>query len=232
MSQKQRHKIHVALIPDGNRRWSRLHKKPEWYGHYVGARRMEDFLNWCLSRDEVETVTIYALSTENLNRSKKELDKLWSVYKKHLEKALHSKNVKEHQIKINVLGDAGIWRSDVKQAAKALMKTTHNYTRGVLNILIAYGSKFEIAHAVTKVLKFGVKSVPLLEQTLIKYLMVNKPVDLIIRTGGMQRLSNFLLYQSAYAEIYFSRTLWPDFSEKELERILNWYYRQEKKFGK
>ncbi len=229
---KERRQIHLALIPDGNRRWGRLHNKPEWYGHYVGAKKMEKFIKWCLEHKEIKAVSIYALSTENLNRNQKELDELWNVYKKHLLKALKSKKFRDNKIRVNVVGDSAIWRSDVRQAAKALMKATHNYTRGAVNILLAYGSKFEIASAVKKVLKFGIKSVPFLEDALIKYLMVNKPVDLIVRTGGMQRLSNFLLYQSAYAEIYFSKTLWPDFSRKEFEKILNWYYNQERKLGK
>jgi len=112
------------------------------------------------------------------------------------------------------------------------MKTTERYTKNVLNILIAYGSQSEILSSVKKILKTGVKAIPPLRDALIDYMKINKPVDLIIRTGGQCRLSNFLLYQSAYSEIYFSDTLWPDFSRKEFEKIMRWFWAQERKFGR
>ena len=133
---------------------------------------------------------------------------------------------------MNVIGEDNLWRSDVKHVAKTVMKTTENYTKSVLNILIAYGSHSEILSSIKKIIKTGVKVIPPLRDTFVKYLKINKPVDLIIRTGGQYRLSNFLLYQAAYSEIYFSNTLWPDFSKKEFEKILKWFWFQERKFGK
>lgn len=228
----KKHDVHIAIIPDGNRRWARKRSKPEWYGHVTGAKKLEKFLDWCLEYPEIKMISVYALSTENLNRSKAELNKLWWVYKNNLKKILESEKIKKNEVKVNVIGDSAIWRSDVKQVAKTVMKTTENYAKIVWNILIAYGSQFEILSAVKKVLKGGVKRIPPLRDAFVKYLMINKPVDLIIRTGGQFRLSNFLLYQAAYSEIYFTDTLWPDFSKKELEKILRWYWKQERKFGK
>lgn len=193
---------------------------------------MEEFLDWVLEHPEIKTVSIYGLSTENLNRSKKELSKLWDIYKRELKKLQNSKKIKNNKVKINVMGEEDLWRSDVKHVAKSVMRATESYTRSVLNILIAYGGQNEILNAIKKIVKFGVKSIPPLRDSFAKYLMINKPVDLIIRTGGQYRLSNFLLYQAAYAEIYFSNTLWPDFSRKEFEKILNWFWDQKRKFGK
>jgi undecaprenyl diphosphate synthase len=223
--------IHLAIIPDGNRRWAKKKKKPVWYGHIAGAKKMEEFLDWCLEHPEIKMVSIYALSTENLNRSEKELQKLWDIYKKEFKKLLKSKKVKNNEIRINIVGDVDVWRRDVKKLARTLMRVTENYTRYILNILLAYGSHFEIFNAVKKVIGKGIRSTPLLRQSFSRFLMVNRPVDLVIRTGGQYRLSNFLLFQAAYAEIYFSKTLWPDFSREEFEKILRWFKKQKRKFG-
>ncbi len=224
--------IHVAVIPDGNRRWSRKRGRPEWYGHYSGAKKMEQFLDWTLKHPEIRTISVYGLSTENLNRPKEELAKLWPIYKSEVSKLATSKKVARNSIRVNVVGDESLWRSDFRSAARSVMKTTENYTRILFNILIAYGSQSEILSSMKRVVKTGVKSIPPLRDALIKYMKISKPVDLIIRTGGQCRLSNFLLYQSAYSEIYFSKTLWPDFSEKEFEKILRWFWKQERKFGR
>lgn len=224
--------IHIALIPDGNRRWARKRNRPEWYGHYVGAKKMEKFMDWVLEHPEIKMVTIYGLSTENLQRNEKELSKLWNVYKAEINKLRKSKKVRDNNIRINVMGEEIFWSPDFKHVASSVMKSTRNYTKSVLNILIAYGSQSEILSSIKKIAKVGVKAIPPLRNVLINYLTINKPVDLVIRTGGQRRLSNFLLYQAAYAEIYFSNTLWPDFSRKEFEKILKWFWYQQRKFGK
>ncbi|MEM5778538.1 MAG: polyprenyl diphosphate synthase [Candidatus Aenigmatarchaeota archaeon] len=232
MSNNLKRDIHLALIPDGNRRWAKKRNKPEWYGHYEGAKKMEEFLNWISEHPEIKMVSIYALSTENLKRSKEELNKLWEIYTKEIKKLKNSKKIKENNIKVNIFGEENFWPNDFKHVAKSLMRTTENYTKNILNVLIAYGSQYEILNAVKKVIKFGVKAIPPLKNAFVKYLMINKPVDLIIRTGDQYRLSNFLLYQAAYSEIYFSKTLWPDFTKKEFEKILKWFWKQERKFGR
>lgn len=215
-----------------NRRWARKRNRPEWYGHLAGAKKMEQFMDWVLEHPEIKMVSIYGLSTENLQRNEKELKRLWDIYKREIKKLRSSKKIKENNVRINIIGEEAFWRSDFKHAAKSVMKTTENYTKNVLNVLIAYGSQSEILSSIKKIAKAGVKAIPPLRNTLINYLMVNRPADLIIRTGGQQRLSNFLLYQAAYAEIYFTNTLWPDFSKKEFERILKWFWDQERKFGR
>lgn len=232
MNEQPKKSIHIALIPDGNRRWARKKGRPEWYGHMSGAKKMEEFMNWVLEHPEIKMVTIYGLSTENLQRDEKELGKLWMIYRKEIEKLRSSKKIKENNVRINIIGESIFWRHDFKHAAKSVMKSTENYTKNVLNILIAYGSQSEILSSFKKVAKAGVKAVPPLKNAMINYLMVNRPVDLIIRTGGQKRLSNFLLYQAAYSEIYFSDTLWPDFSRREFEKILKWFWEQQRKFGK
>ena len=217
--------IHLALIPDGNRRFAKMQGDKPWKGHSFGERKFRDFLDWCLEYPEIKTISVYALSTENLQRPKEELDALWSIYKKALNDITTDKRVKEHQIKVKVFGDSGVWRPDVKDVVKEAVNSTKNYSRHILNIMLAYGSKLEINNAVKKVVGKPI-------QTIDKMLMVSKPIDLVIRTGGQRRLSNFMLYQASYAELYFTDTLWPDFSKKEFDKIIDWYWEQQKNFGK
>lgn len=193
---------------------------------------MEQFADWCTQQPDVKMVSVYALSTENLNRDPKEVNKLWEVYKKEFERILSSDKIRENNVRINIVGNSAVWRSDVRQAAKAVMTSTKNYTRIVLNVLLAYGGQFEIVNSVKKMIKAGIKSVPAIEKSFHNFLLINKPVDLVIRTGGEQRLSNFLLYQSAYSEIYFTPTLWPDFSKKEFNKVLKWYRSRKKNYGR
>jgi len=224
--------IHIAIIPDGNRRYARSMSKPVWWGHVKGAQKLKEVANWCLDEPDVGMVSVYALSTENLNRKKEELDKLWSIYNREFNSLVGDSNIKKQGLSIRIVGDSSMWRKDVRAAAKDLMNATKDYTRGVLNILLAYGSQFEIINSARKLVKKGISTVPPVEDSFRKFLMVSEPVDLIIRTGGEHRLSNFLLYQSAYAEIYFSDALWPAFSKKEFKKILTWYRNRERRIGR
>lgn len=144
---------------------------------------------------------------------------------------MKDKSTKKNQLRVNIVGNTNAWRADVKQAAKDVMNTTKQYTNRVLNIMLAYGSKFEIVEAARSTFNKGVKIVPSVEKLFNQFLLIPEPVDLVIRTGGQRRLSNFLLWQAAYAELYFTDTLWPDLSRKEFEKILRWYTGQKKKFG-
>jgi len=224
-------KIHIGLVPDGNRRFAKKHGKPVWWGHQEGAKKLEQFIEWCTEYPCIKQISVFALSTENINRERKELDKLWEIYKKQFNKMRSSEKIKQKQVKINVFGNQLIWRADVRQAAKDAMAATTGFSRLILNILLAYGSKFEIVSAAKQLIKRGIKRFKPTEDLLNKFLLVSQPVDLIIRTGNQFRLSNFLLYQSAYAEIYFSKSLWPEFSRKEFDKIMQWYAKQQKKFG-
>ncbi len=224
--------IHVAIIPDGNRRYAKKRRRPIWYGHMKGAKKFRDVANWCLEHPEIKMVSIYGLSTENLNRSQKELGKLWKIYGNEFKRILNSNEVKEKSLRVNIIGDKSSWRSDVRQLAREVTNATRHYTKGILNILLAYGSQYEILNAARKYMKKGIGTLGLPREVFNQFLLIDKPVDLLIRTGGEYRLSNFLLYQAAYAEIYFSKTLWPEFSKKEFEKILRWYKKRNRRMGR
>jgi undecaprenyl diphosphate synthase len=220
---KKRKSIHIGLIPDGNRRYALSMGKPPFFGHIEGAQRVEDFLEWCKEYPEIKMVSIFALSTENLNRAPEEVKVLWKVYKDELYKLVDK--AKEENIKVKVVGNDGLWKPDVKQVAKELVESSKSYSRYILNLMLAYGSKFEIKQAVKATIRK-----PILK--LDRALYVREPLDLVIRTGKQHRLSNFMLYQASYAEIYFSDTMWPDFRREEFNSIMEWYFEQQRKFGK
>ena len=217
--------IHLGIIPDGNRRFAKARGKNPWEGHLLGAKKTREFLDWCSNYPQINRVSIYALSTENLNRSKEELDELWKIYASELKHISSDPVIKERGIKIRILGDSNLWRPDLKEAAKEVVKSTKQYSKNILNIMLAYGSKLELNNAMKNVV-----GKPL--QTIDNFLMVKEPLDLVIRTGGQHRLSNFMLYQASYAELYFTDTLWPEFTRKEFDKIMKWYREQKKKFGK
>lgn len=216
--------IHIGLIPDGNRRYATKSGRPAWEGHKEGAKKIREFIDWCLEYPEIKRVSIFALSTDNLTRPEREIKELWGLYKKNFKSLLKDPKVIENDIQIRILGDKRTWDPDMKDIIKEVITSTKQYSKLVLNFLLAYGSKFEIANAVKKIADMPIKAID-------RFLMVKEPLDLIIRTGGQYRLSNFMLYQAGYAEIYFSKTMWPDFTKNEFNKIMRWYHKQAKKFG-
>ena len=221
----RKRKIHIGVIPDGNRRYAIENGKPIIDGHIEGAKKIEEFLDWCDDYPEIRMVSIFALSTENLKRPKEEVDVLWDVYSHELKKLLKDPRVKNKKLNVRVLGDRGTWNADVKDTARQLYNSTKTYSRMVLNIMLAYGSKLEIKRATKEMIKK-----PFMK--LDRALYVKEPLDLVIRTGRQHRLSNFMLYQASYAEIYFSDKLWPEFTKKDFDNVMDWYHEQQRKFGK
>ncbi|UCD03301.1 MAG: di-trans,poly-cis-decaprenylcistransferase [Candidatus Aenigmatarchaeota archaeon] len=216
--------IHIGLIPDGNRRYAVEKGINVLEGHRLGAKKIEEFLEWCDEYPEIRMVSIFALSTENLNRSRTEVNALWRVYRDELKKLLKHPSVKKKKMRVRVLGERGVWRPDIKDIVKELYDSTKSYSRTFLNIMLAYGSKLEINEAVKEVIRKPFEK-------LDKALYVKEPLDLVIRTGKQHRLSNFMLYQASYAEIYFCDKLWPDFTRKDFDHIMRWYHEQQRKFG-
>ncbi len=186
---------------------------------------MKDFLKWCLEGKDIKEVSVYALSTENLRRGKEELNYLWKIYTAELSNLLTDPTIKKNDVKVNVVGDSSLWIPEVKDLVEKVTKATENHKSRKLNILLAYGAQFEINSIFHNLNGHRPKSID-------EMLMVKEPLDLLIRTGGQRRMSNFLLYQSAYAELYFTDTLWPAFSKQEFDKVIDWYYQQQKNFGK
>ncbi len=226
---------HIAVVLDGNRRWARKHGLNPWEGHRYGAKKFEKFLNWCLELN-IPRISVYLLSTENLNRPKREINEILKLLKLYLDKLEKEKAniLDKYEVKVRFCGDLRRLPPSLVKVMKRIMKRTEKYSKKVLNLLIAYGGRFELTQVVKKLVKTAIKSgrIQITEKTIEENLLISGDVELIIRTGGMQRLSNLLLWQSAYAEIYVTKTLWPDFSRKELIKAIKWFNSVKRNFGR
>lgn len=223
---------HIAIIMDGNRRWARAHNLPEIKGHEAGADTLEKVVE-AAAKIGVKTLTVYALSTENIKeRAKREVWGLFNLMKEGYRTKL--KKMMQNGVKVNVLGELHGLPSVIKNIIAQIKKTYIKNESIELNIALNYGGKTELLQAIKDLVKEGIDVHKINEQILEKHLYTNgqKDPDLVIRTGGKVRLSNFLLWQTAYSELYFTKTLWPDFDAKELKKAIIWYQAQKRNFGK
>ena len=220
---------HVAFIMDGNGRWAKQRNKPRFAGHRKGAEVLEGLCNY-LFDNGIKTASFYAFSTENWSRPQDEVEKLMSLMMRMLKKNV-PRFIKD-EIRLVVSGDLDSERISAsnKKAILEAVEKTRFFTRGTINICFNYGAKSEIVHAANAAVK---KGQPITEQTIAENLWVGDlpDVDLVIRTSGEQRLSNFMLWQCAYSEMYFTDCLWPDFDVSELKKALEWFDGRKRRFG-
>lgn len=230
---------HVALILDGNRRWARSRGLPPWIGHEYGARKVEDLLKWCLELG-VPILTLFVFSTENFHRPREEVENLMSIFRRYLEKLVDDENIHRNMVRVKFIGRLDLLPDDVSKLAKAIEESTKDYSSRWLNIAIAYGGRLEIVDAVrrisSKVAEGLLKPEDIDERVLEEHLYTSylpKPdPDLIIRTSGEERLSGFLLWQSAYSELCFLDVYWPEFRRIDLLRAIRTYQRRERRYGR
>ncbi|MEM0476432.1 MAG: polyprenyl diphosphate synthase [Candidatus Aenigmatarchaeota archaeon] len=225
---------HIGIIPDGNRRWARKRGLAPYMGHWYGTKKLEEICKFIFELG-IKKLSIYALSTENLkNRKEEEINELFKIFKTYFRKWLKGefKEIDLYEVKINFFGNFFILPKSLVKLMKKIMQKTSKYNKRILNILIAYGGTYEILRAVKEMIKRKVKIEKIDEKEIKKYLFVKDDVDLIIRTGGYSRLSNFLPLQSTYSEIYVTRKLWPDITKKDILDAIKWYTRIQRNFGK
>lgn len=220
--------MHIGIILDGNRRFARRLMKVPWKGHEYGAEKVEKLLDWGKELD-IKEFTLYALSLENFNRPKKEFDYLISLFKREFSKFLDDSRIDEFKIKIRFIGKKDLFDKDMQSLMNALEKKTKNYSNYVVNFAIGYGGRQEIIEAVNKIVK-GRRVVN--EETFSKFLWLQDEPDLIIRTGGEKRISNFLLWQGAYSEFIFLSKMWPEFTKSDLKKALKEFSNRKRRFGK
>jgi len=225
---------HLAVVLDGNRRWAKTHHLPAWMGHRKGYKVFDKFLDWCLEL-KIPQISAYVLSTENLNRPKKELDEIFKLAHEILKTWEKKKPILDkYEVKVRFVGDLKQLPPKLVRLMGRIMQKTAKYQKYAINFLVAYGSTFELTETMKKVAEKIIKTgrIEVTQKDIEKNLLVPVPVDLVIRTGGMARLSNFLLWQVAYAELYITKTLWPDFTKKELIKAIRWYNSIQKNFGR
>ena len=217
---------HVAIIMDGNGRWGLKHKNSRNEGHRAGLNTVEKIIKETINQ-KIKYLTLYAFSTENWNRPKKEINYLFNLLENFLSKKIE--NIHKQNIKLNIIGVKNFSKKLNKLLNSSEKKTSKN-TSLQINLALNYGSKFEIINAFKKMNKNKVK---INEKNLTKYLQTKNIPDpeILIRTGNTKRLSNFLLWQIAYTEIFFEKKLWPDFNEKDYIKIINSYKKIKRNFG-
>ncbi len=215
---------------DGNRRWARAHGLPTLAGHKRGYDKMLQAGEWCLERG-VKVLTLYAFSTENWNRSKREVAYLMRLLKLALTREVATLN--RRNIKLKVVGRLSGLSRDLQDAAQSAMAATEHNTRGILNIAINYGGRAELVDAVKRIVREKVAPAQVTEQLIERNLYTDglPDPDLIIRTSGEQRLSGFLTWQSVYSELFFTPKSWPEFSERILDEALDWFSNRGRRFG-
>ena len=225
---------HLGIILDGNRRWALEHKLKPWQGHPLGAEKFEKFLEWCVEL-KIPMVSAYVLSTENLKRPKKEVDALLDLFQKELEKLEKEKVsfLDKYEIRMKFIGDLTRLPMGLRRVMGNIMKRTEKYNQRVFNLLVAYGGKFELTQAVKKIAKKAIETgvVTVTEKTIKDNLLVKDDIDLLIRTGGSERISNFMPWQVSYAEMVVLRKYWPEITKRDLIRCIKEYNRRQRRFG-
>ena len=225
---KERIPTHVGIIMDGNGRWATMRGKSRSYGHRAGSDNVERITEHAFNLG-VKTLSLYAFSSENWARPKAEVDELMRLLEAYLKRFL--KKLQRENIRIVITGDVSALSLKLQKVIAKSEAETANNLKGVLNLCINYGARQEIAYAVNKILD---KGEPITVENISANLYTAEfgEPDLIIRTGGELRLSNFMLYQGAYAELYFTDVLWPDFNETEFDKAIEEFGRRHRRFGK
>lgn len=217
---------HIAIIMDGNGRWAELKNKKRAYGHEVGAKIVKDITSFCAANKDIERLTLYAFSTENWKRPRLEVEFLMKLLDKYLTSELQT--YIENNVRFESIGDIRAFSKSLQETIKNVEEKTAHCDGLVQSLALNYGSQNEILRAINKIKNC---ESDITEAMLGNALDCKHDVDLLIRTGGDHRLSNFLLWQAAYAELFFIDTLWPDFTTDILENIIKDFTKIERRFG-
>lgn len=225
---KSDEKLHVAIIMDGNGRWAQKRLLPRKMGHKEGVKTLLDIAEYAFSKG-IDTLTVYAFSTENKRRPEDEVSALIDLIRKNF--ATTFKRITQKGIRLRVIGDKSYFPDDVIEILDKAENDSKVGKNGTFNVALNYGGRDEIVRAATRLANSGRE---ITEQSFSDalYTADQPDPDILIRTGGEKRLSNFLLYQCAYTELFFVDTLWPDFSTKELDEILQEFSKRNRRYGK
>jgi len=220
--------LHIGIILDGNRRFAKKLMKQPWKGHEEGAKRVEELLDWCKELN-IKQLTLYCFSLENFKRTKEEVDFLMKLFKKEFERLERDERIDEDKVKIRFIGQKELLDKGLQELMKRIEEKTKNYDNYILNFAIAYGGRQEILSAIKKLIECK-KEVN--EENFRECLLLKEEPDLIIRTGGETRTSNFFPWQSVYSEWIFSDKMWPEITKDDLKDAIAEYNNRQRRFGK
>lgn len=220
---------HIAIIMDGNGRWAKKHHLPRTAGHAAGSKTFKDIARYG-NKIGLKYMTVYAFSTENWKRPKEEVDNIMDILRQYLK---DTENFKHENIKLEFIGDRTRLPDDIKELMQKAEDDSRDFTGMHLNIAVNYGGRDEITTAVKKIIEKGTKAEDVTDELISAnlYTAGQPDPDFIIRPSGEYRLSNYLIWQSAYAEFWFSDVLWPDFKPKHLEEALDSFKGRNRRFG-
>lgn len=227
---------HIAIIMDGNRRWARRNDQPPTAGHEQGRDTLEDVVDWCLEVG-VRVLTVYAFSTENFARSPKEVGHLMDLFEENFYRMAKDERVHEHEIRIRAIGRVDAMPERVREAIAHAEAATEDYDSYHYNIAVAYGGREELVNAfrsIAEEVKAGkIQPGEITEETVASRLYTHPlpDPDLVLRTSGEERISNFLLWQLAYSELYFADVNWPGLRKVDFLRAIRDYQRRQRRYG-
>lgn len=220
---------HIAIIMDGNGRWAKKRGLPRTAGHAAGSKKFKEIARYC-NKIGVKYLTVYAFSTENWRRPKEEVDAIMNIFRDYLK---DSANFKNENIKLEFIGDRSGMPEDIAKLMEQAEYDSKDATGLKCYMAINYGGRDELVHAVRDIIKEGIPAENITEEVISSHIYTKNYPDpeLIIRPSGEYRLSNFLIWQSAYSEFWFSNVLWPDFTTNDLERAIDDYNKRNRRFG-
>jgi di-trans,poly-cis-decaprenylcistransferase len=221
---------HIAIILDGNGRWAKKRLLPRAMGHKAGCETLEKIVEDC-ARLGVSYLTVYGFSTENWKRSEEEVSALMNLFRLYIRKLIEVAN--NNNVLVKMIGDKSRFAADIIEGIDKLVDSTKNNTGMVFTFAVNYGSRDEIKRAISNIISDNIKAEDISEELISSYLDTagTPDPDLLIRTSGEFRISNYLLWQIAYSEIYITDTLWPDFNKNELIKAIENYNHRERRFG-
>lgn len=221
---------HIAIILDGNRRFAKRLMLEPWKGHQYGKEKVENLIRYA-SALKIKQLTFYALSQENMkSRPKNELNYLFKLFK-NVFSSMDRKEIKIKGIKFKFMGDLNLLPKELKNECLKLEKETKKNSKLIVNIAMAYGGRQEIIQSIKKIIKKKIPENKITEKIIEKYLYLSSKPDLIIRTGGEKRLSNFLQFQSTYSELIFLDKMWPEFEKQDLIDCIEEFKSRKRRFG-
>ncbi len=219
---------HVAFIMDGNGRWAKKRRLPRELGHKAGADAFERIVNYCYDIG-VGAVTVYAFSTENWKRPKREVDALFMLFTEFIDH--YVEKLKHRSVRLIFIGDREPFSESFRKRIENVEKKTENNDKMILYLGVNYGGRDDICHAVNSLIAEGKTNITEEDISNRIYTSLSPDPDLIVRTGGEYRISNFLIWQSAYSELYITDTLWPDMKESDVDLAIQEFMKRERRFG-
>lgn len=227
---------HIAVIPDGNRRYARKYGLSLIEAYKRGVEKVRKFATWVLEYRDIRHMTFFALSTENLQRSRAELEVLFKIFKDEIRRTLEDPIIHENKIRVKFIGDRSLLPRDLVAEMERLEDATSSYGDYDLTLALGYGGRAELVRCIKRILSGEVKLERIDESSLFQcldtsHLKYPEP-DIVLRTGGEKRISNFLLYQTAYSELFFLEKYWPEVEREDLREVLQEYAQRQRRFGR